>query len=523
MSDERTRASLALLFEISRELTTTLDLRTILMRVLTLSVKNVDAERASIIIVDDDLHPVDAAIIYGDRPNASIFERLGDVLDSGLAGWVAKERETAWLADTSKDERWLKRPDDDEDQSGAKSAICVPLLADSQLMGVLTIVHPVCNYFARDHVDLVQGIADIAALAVKNARLYASLQLALRRYRDLFEESIDPIFITNWQGGMMDANRQAETFTGFNKEELIQQMITDLFGVPAESVGVNYVDLLDGRRVNFSSEIKRKNETVISVDVHVHRIDYSGTDALQWILHDISERVELDRMREDLTAMIYHDLRSPLANIVSSLDLLGGMLPEENEANIAPVMAIANRSVERLQRLINSLLDINRLEAGQAIANRQKVHPEQLVLECAEIVHLAFESKQQILVPVIATGIPELVVDVDMIRRVLINLLENANKFSPSGSELEIGVSNCDSCVSFWVKDDGPGIPVEAQEAIFDKFTRLQSTRSSKGLGLGLAFCRLAVQAHGGRIWVESDGQVGSTFKFMLPVDVDRL
>ncbi len=518
MNEERTRTSLLLLLEISRELNTTLDLRTILTRVLTLGVKYVGAERASLIVIDEHLQPVDAAIIYGDKPHPSTFDRLGEVLSSGLAGWVVRTRQVAWLPDTSTDERWLKRPDDAPEQSGPKSAICAPLLASDQLVGVLTIVHPQKNYFNDEHVELVRGVADLAALAVRNARLYASLQMAHRRYHELFEASMDPILITNWQGGIMDANRQAELITGEVKTSLLQKTVTDLFAIRGDRVGENFVGLMGGASVNFETSLHGSGRAQRPMQISVRRIDYSGTDSLQWILHDITERVELDRMREDLAAMIYHDLRSPLANIVSSLDLLSVMIPKDGDPSIIPVMNIANRSVDRLQRLINTLLDINRLEAGQPITSQRTLDPAQLIHETAETVKLTYESKQQTMRVVLEAGLPALHADPDMIRRVLINLVENASKFSPSSSELEIGARNTDGTVTFWVKDQGPGIPPESRELVFEKFTRLQGARSTKGMGLGLAFCRLAVQAHGGKIWVESETGQGSSFIFSLPV-----
>jgi len=109
-------------------------------------------------------------------------------------------------------------------------------------------------------------------------------------------------------------------------------------------------------------------------------------------------------------------------------------------------------------------------------------------------------------------------IDADMIRRVLINLLENAAKYSPSGSQIGISAETDEVGIRFCVIDQGPGIPVEAREMIFEKFVRLPGTRASKGLGLGLAFCRLAVHAHGGKIWVDGDPGGGSRFCFDLPV-----
>jgi signal transduction histidine kinase len=109
-------------------------------------------------------------------------------------------------------------------------------------------------------------------------------------------------------------------------------------------------------------------------------------------------------------------------------------------------------------------------------------------------------------------------VDEDMARRVLINLMENSVKFTPSDGQLEAGALHEGDWVHMWVKDNGPGIPPAEQDRIFDKFTRLRGNTKSGGLGIGLAFCRLAVLGHGGRIWVESEPGKGSAFHFTFPV-----
>jgi GAF domain-containing protein len=200
MTDDVTRSSLELLYDISRELATTLDLSTVLNRVLFLSINNVGAERGTLIVLDDQLQPVDAAIVYRNQLISQPTRVLQDTIDQGLAGWVLRHRQPALVPDTSKDDRWVRRPDDAEDKSGSKSAICVPLSSRENMSGILTIVHSVPGFFNHDHLALLRAIADQAGIAIYNARLYDSLQSATRRYRELFEDSIDPIIITNWQG-----------------------------------------------------------------------------------------------------------------------------------------------------------------------------------------------------------------------------------------------------------------------------------------------------------------------------------
>lgn len=518
MSDY-TRASLELLYNVSRELTSALDLHTVLERVLSLSTSNVGAERGSVIVLDEHQQPVDAAIVYEGDLTTHTLDQLKATLEQGLAGWVLRNRQAALVRDTSQDARWLRRPDDDDERTGAKSAICVPVMVREGLVGVLTLVHATPNFFDQDHMALLQAIADQAGIAIHNAQLYESLQAAHQRYQELFEDSIDPILVTSLEGKLLEANRQAAQMSRRSLEDLHTLSIWELQEQDQNWLAENLAAIQADEAVRFETRFFPKGSPPIPVEVYVRKINFSGEDSLQWIIRNISERKQLDALRDDLSAMIYHDLRSPLANIVSSLDMLRALAPagEGDSQIIHQVLSIAIRSSERMQRLINSLLDINRLEAGQPIANRKSVEVRPMVNEVLDTIQPITSTKKQEVAVTIAENIPNIWVDEDMIRRVLINLLENATKFTPVDGQLSVRVEADGDWVRFWVQDTGPGIPEDSREAIFNKFTRLQMEHLPKGLGLGLAFCKLAVEAHGGMIGVESLPGEGSQFYFTVP------
>lgn len=518
MSENQSQASLELLLNTSRELTTALDISTVLKRVLALSVKNVGAERGMLIVLDEHQHPVQAAIIFQGQLIRYTLPELYAIIDQGLAGWVLRERKPALVPNTKEDERWLQRRDDQQDRTGAKSAICVPLTAREDVVGVLTLVHPKPDKFSERHLALLQAIADQAGIAVHNARLYDSLQAATLRYRELFEDNIDPIFVTEWNGKIQEANRQAVKASGFSIDELVSQSVFDLHQAPAELLGEQNSQLKLQSQVTYESEMHTNNGRTVPVMVYVRTVKTGQEDHLQWLFRDISEKKELDSMRNDLTAMIYHDLRSPLSNVVSSLDMLPSMLDQDSLEAIMPIYSIAKRSIDRLQRLISSLLDINRLEAGQPITNQKEVDVHQLVGDAIDSIAQTLDGKHQMVTTEIDGGLPPLWIDPDMIRRVLINLVENAAKYTPSGGKIAIFAKMEKSMVRLCVADSGQGMPPEWHEVIFEKFTRFQAERFPRGLGLGLAFCRLAVQAHGGRIWVKSEPGKGSQFYFTVPV-----
>jgi len=214
--------------------------------------------------------------------------------------------------------------------------------------------------------------------------------------------------------------------------------------------------------------------------------------------------------------MIYHDLRSPLGNIVSSLDVLDGMIGTDEA--IRSILNIAVNSTDRIQRLVNSLLDINRFESGQTVATQKAINPQGLITNAVKDVMPSATGRHQTIETQIVEPLPDIWVDEDMLRRVLINLLENAIKFSKTETKIIISAQRDHESVRFSVQDNGLGIPSSEHKRIFEKFARIKGKDKPSGLGIGLAFCRLAVQAHGGKIWVESEEGKGSKFIFTLPV-----
>jgi two-component system, NtrC family, sensor histidine kinase KinB len=513
-----TKTSLELLFQISRDLASYLDLQTILSRIIFLSVSNVKAERGSLIVLDENFEPVDFALMYGDKFLSHSQAQSKGLLDDGLAGWVANHREAVIVSDTQKDARWILREDDADNRSGSKSAICVPLLARDQLVGVLTIVHPVPGFFTEEHFQLIQSIADQAGIAVNNALLYESLQAAHRRYRELFESSIDPILITNCDGIVMEANRQAVKYLEQPATDLSGQSVFELHTARKELLGNGFELVHADEPVSYESKFIKPDRIEIPVEVYINPISIEGEDHLQWIFRDISERKALESLRQDLFAMIYHDLRSPLSNVVTSLNMLETLLPQESDAVLKPVMAIANRSLNRVQRLVSSLLDISRLEADQPISVMEKTPVGEILNEAVESIAHILENREQSITVDYVDPLPDTQLDRDMIKRVMINLAENATKYAPREGKIIIGARKSDGDVLYWVEDSGPGIPPEMRETIFEKFTRIESDLVPKGIGLGLAFCRLAVEAHGGKMWVGESKQLGgSCFSFTIP------
>jgi two-component system, NtrC family, sensor histidine kinase KinB len=229
-------------------------------------------------------------------------------------------------------------------------------------------------------------------------------------------------------------------------------------------------------------------------------------------------------MRGDLMAMLVHDLQSPLGNVISSLELLRYELPADGDEVMTSIVDIAVRSSSRLQTLIRSLLDISHLEAGRPVSDLSFVPLPRLIKEAFELVQPTFHRRQAELTSDFPDDLPAVYVDADMIRRVFVNLLDNASKYTPEGFPVTIAVAGPDSdgFLSVSVSDSGSGVPQRYRDVIFEKFRRVQGEGAPKGMGLGLAFCRLAVEAHGGTIGVDDAPTGGARFHFTLPTRVFR-
>ncbi|MEZ4646762.1 MAG: HAMP domain-containing sensor histidine kinase [Chloroflexota bacterium] len=248
------------------------------------------------------------------------------------------------------------------------------------------------------------------------------------------------------------------------------------------------------------------------------RTVFADTEVLQWIHHDISKQLELEQMREDLTAMLFHDLQSPLGNVISSLEL---MRYEITDSLLLSMLDIAFRSSQRLQTLVRSLLDINQLEAGHPVRTLNEVDVESLFDYVWEVEEPNFDRRGIEFRREIELNLPFLYIDEDMIRRVLTNLVDNAIKHSQDSQRITVVARHAEGDpqkLLIAVQDEGVGIPPEFRNSIFEKFERIKTKTASKGLGLGLAFCRLAVEAHGGRIWVDDAPSGGASFNFLLPI-----
>jgi CheY-like chemotaxis protein/two-component sensor histidine kinase len=226
-----------------------------------------------------------------------------------------------------------------------------------------------------------------------------------------------------------------------------------------------------------------------------------------------------ESLRDSLSAMLVHDLRTPLTTIIGPLEMLQGQHFGPLNDTQQEVLAMSTRSAYRLLNLVNELLDVSKLESGQMTLQKKSVDFHRLVDEAIEQVAMSHTDDAERIEREYSNDAPLVAADDELMRRVLVNLLGNALKFAPLESKVTIGTRMAEEGVLFWVRDEGDGIHPEDQQRIFEKFGQAASRNAGRKLstGLGLTFCKLAVEAHGGRIWLESTPGQGSTFFVAVP------
>ena len=230
-----------------------------------------------------------------------------------------------------------------------------------------------------------------------------------------------------------------------------------------------------------------------------------------------------EEMRDSLTAMLVHDLRTPLTTIIGPLEMLkDGVLGELDETQ-EEIVSMSLGSGQRLLGLVNELLDVSKMEAGQMQIRAEQMRPEDVIQKAVDTVSLSQYGGGAPISIEVVPGIPFLQADEEIITRVLINLLGNAIKFTPTSGHIVAGayIDPTDSSQArLFVSDSGEGIPPEDVDKVFDKFGQVETRKAGRKMstGLGLTFCKLAVEAHGGTIWVESQLGKGSIFIFTLPI-----
>jgi PAS domain S-box-containing protein len=363
----------------------------------------------------------------------------------------------------------------------------------------------------------------------------------LRNLSKALESAVEGIAQLDTQGRYIKTNPAYASILGYQPEELVgRNWQQTIYPDELETIETAYQRMLIDGKAEFEARAVRKDGTVfdkqvVMVKAYNQQQQFIGNYCF---MKDVSDRREIERLKDEFISVVSHELRTPLTSISAALDLLAGGVLQNQPEEAQHMLSIAANNTDRLVRLINDILDIERIESGKIIMTKQACDAADLMNQSVEAIQEIAE-RAGVALSVSPVSI-RLWADPDRIIQVLTNLLSNAIKFSPQGSTIwlsaeliktqESGVrgqesetlypsSPCDTLL-IKVRDQGRGIPSDKLESIFERFQQVDASdsRQKGGTGLGLAICRSILQQHEGQIWAESTLGEGSTFCFTLPV-----
>jgi two-component system, OmpR family, phosphate regulon sensor histidine kinase PhoR len=395
----------------------------------------------------------------------------------------------------------------------ARSAICVPLRAQERTLGALTLARTQAGEaYGADDLALAEDVAGRIALAIDRGRLYRAVEERADAAR-VVAHVADGVLLVDRRGVVRLWNPAAEAITAIPANDVLGHSAVD--AIPGWKDASDTIPVSTSPDPGLAEVVipfeTNDGERWISISgVHF----YGGT---VYAFRDLTEVHELEELKADFIATASHELRTPLAAVYGAAQtLLRHDFALDEGGRNRFITLIADES-ERLGRIVNEILLANQLDAGRLDLGREP-------FEAGDVVERVVEATQvhapaEVTLRMSANGdIPLVAADKDKVRQVLVNLVENAIKYSPDGGTIEVGVAPQDDQVRFWVRDEGLGIPEGEEQKIFEKFYRLdpQMSRGVGGTGLGLYICNELVSRMGGRIWVEANGRKGSTFMFEL-------
>ncbi len=329
--------------------------------------------------------------------------------------------------------------------------------------------------------------------------------------RLMLDAAYEPTLLINDKLEILGLNLSAHTFLG--GRDVVGAVLTDLLDSADISGMFQYV--IENQETEFEVQTK------IESRFYRVRTRLNTTDADRILIgvafQDVTELVRLNRARRDMVANISHELRTPIANIRLIIDSLFHEADKpKRKKSIQSLRAIA-RETDALLWLVQELLDLSMIESGQAIVRMVDVPMQEVIDEAVERLREQAENREVTL----AADVPEDVsalCDRDLSRRVVVNLIHNAIKYSPEGSTVTVKAATENDYIMITVADEGEGVPADQTERIFERFYQVDSSRSkSEGTGLGLSICKHIVEAHGGKIWaVPAEEAGGGCFSFTL-------
>ena len=519
----------ATLLETSTAVVSSLDLQTVLKRILEQVRRLLNMRMSAIIALDEQVG------VFRIRASRGLSNQFVEQLSiqptepGSVTMRALHAREPIQVSDTETDPSYTpQRPR--ARAEGYRAVLAVPLNTQYAPPTALLVFHPKPHEFSHNEIQLLSNFANQATMAIENAVLYERSDMRLkeqtRRLEALIQSLQDGLILSNLSRAVVYANRRIGELADLTPEQLsgapIDRVLSRILdkATNADSVRKEVVSLLEReshQRVELSLlELGRT--------VHLRLDTFDVTDAKNipigrgLILHDITADHELDRMKSSLVSTVSHELRTPLAAIKGYATTLLADDVEWDRASQREFLTIISDEADRLTSLVNNLLDLSRIEAGSLMLSRDECNLEEIIPRAASLAQLQPGNKFEFQ---IEANLPKLFADRPRLETVLRNLIENSVKYAGEHATIRVDVKSLGENIIFRVSDDGPGIPEDESQRIFESYYQINASlsRISGGAGLGLAICQGLIRAHGGEIWVENQKR-GACIVFSIPLSL---
>lgn len=401
------------------------------------------------------------------------------------------------------------------------SFLGVPVMREGIPVGILFVTCCEPRKWRAWEVELLQETAERAWMAIKQAKAREALRESEENYRVIVNQSIAGILKVDLRGGIIFSNEQFCSTLGYELPELLTLGVNDIvYPDDHERNRTTFAELASaGKAYEIEKRLVRKDGEIVWVNNHVSPIfDKKGTVIAATVVSiDISRQKALERQKDEFISIASHELKTPLTSIKVYGEILAGLMDKSVTPPIGQLVTKMNMQVNRLVKLIYSLLNTSRISGGQLALQLEAIDLNVLLEEHVHQGQLT-TSKHQIIFT--RACLPIVSVDVERLGQVLDNLISNAIKYAPGGGDIIVRAESHSDFVRVSVQDFGVGVPKGMQEKIFDRFYRVKGAvaEAVSGIGLGLYICREIIGKHQGKMGVESVLDEGSTFYFDLPV-----
>ena len=512
------------LLRISRAMTSRLDLPSLLRLILNSAVEMVGGEVGLLVLRQADGRLAPQAI-YGLPPAkatqvAALLRDGRDQAGQADGSWNLPELSLPLLAAAA--------------GIPLRQVVQMPLRIEDELVGAIYAFRSGGAAFGVNERQVLQSFADQAAIAVRNARLYEQVSAEKRRLDAIIENSASGVMMLSPDRRVQVLNRALSAMTGWPAEEAVGQPCWKVLALENAS-GPNLCDPEAPPALPFEIDPAQPASGVASLYVEGDLLRPGGSRLTLGVTYtplyddagrllniivnvvDITRFREAEQMKSTFVSVISHELKTPVSLIKGYAGTLRRPDAAWDQETLADGLAVIEEEADRLNALIDNLLDASRIQAGVFKLERSDVDLLRLARKVVDGFRLQTDKHQfQLDFP---ADLPSVLADEGRIRQVLDNLVSNAIKYSPQGGAIRIGAWQDGPEVTVYVADQGIGIPTDEQSRLFDSFYRVDSglRRQTKGTGLGLYLCKAIVEAHDGRIWVRSEPGKGTTFFFALP------